>query len=395
MADEYIIQGKTMRRIMNLLKEKTGTTDSMTVEQAIHDAYLIETETDIGAPASGVKFYDYDGTLLHEYTVKEARALTALPEGPIHEDLPFAGWTHTLAQVNAVMKSLDVGAMYEPEITKFYITLPNSTFSNVKINFSQSISNGVTINWGDGQSNSVSGTGNVTASHQYQYILDGNNDYVIELIVTSGTLSLNPGNDYLFGGATETSNSGYYHRGRAVTKMIIGKNVDISTARFAYCGMHSIVLPVGVQTIDRNPFYECKNLVAVIIPNTVTNIASNQSAVFCNCNNLSLVIIPEGMNRMNNKLFDHCDKMKNIIIPSSVTYINYLISRVGDEAEHMDVHIRRKVPPSATNEFFGQVSDITNYTIYVPEQSLEKYKSHSYWSKYSNIIKGEPVEFIN
>jgi hypothetical protein len=34
-----------------------------------------------------VTFYDYDGTLLHSYTVKEAQALTELPELPKQKGL--------------------------------------------------------------------------------------------------------------------------------------------------------------------------------------------------------------------------------------------------------------------------------------------------------------------
>ena len=36
-----------------------------------------------------VNFYDYDGTLVASYTLSEAQALTALPNGPTHEGLIF------------------------------------------------------------------------------------------------------------------------------------------------------------------------------------------------------------------------------------------------------------------------------------------------------------------
>ena len=39
-----------------------------------------------------VRFYDYDGTLVASYTLKEAQKLTSLPYGPNHEGLIFQGW---------------------------------------------------------------------------------------------------------------------------------------------------------------------------------------------------------------------------------------------------------------------------------------------------------------
>ena len=57
----------------------------------------------------------------------------------------------------------------------------------VPLYFSQTVSNGVTIDWGDGTATrTLSGTGNKNTSHTYAEI--GN--YVISLEVTNGTLGL-------------------------------------------------------------------------------------------------------------------------------------------------------------------------------------------------------------
>ena len=48
-----------------------------------------------------VNFYDYDGTLLHSYTLAETQALTELPELPSHDGLICQGWNWNLADIKA------------------------------------------------------------------------------------------------------------------------------------------------------------------------------------------------------------------------------------------------------------------------------------------------------
>ena len=59
-----------------------------------------------------VNFYDYDGTLVAGYTVSEAQALSTLPTAPTHTGLTFQEWNYTLAEINATVSSLDIGATY-------------------------------------------------------------------------------------------------------------------------------------------------------------------------------------------------------------------------------------------------------------------------------------------
>ena len=47
----------------------------------------IKTGDDAPVAEKDVNFYDYDGTLLHSYTVAEAQELTELPELPEREGL--------------------------------------------------------------------------------------------------------------------------------------------------------------------------------------------------------------------------------------------------------------------------------------------------------------------
>lgn len=57
---EYLIQDNTLKNLATAIREKAGITDEMTAEDMIKNIYLLETDTDTGAPAYGVTFYDWE-----------------------------------------------------------------------------------------------------------------------------------------------------------------------------------------------------------------------------------------------------------------------------------------------------------------------------------------------
>ena len=137
-----------------------------------------------------VNFYDYDGTLLYSYTVEEAQALISLPPLPTQPGLICQGWNYDLATIKSYNRAVDVGATYitDDGKTRLYITIAAEGRMNVPLSFSQTVANGVIIDWGDGSATqTLSHTGNVNTTHTYSSI----GDYVITLDATNGcTLGL-------------------------------------------------------------------------------------------------------------------------------------------------------------------------------------------------------------
>lgn len=96
MAKKFI-EESTLSAIGNSIRAKTGKTNmipplSMPTEIASIQAGGSSTPVS----ANDVTFYDYDGTVVASYSLAEAQALTALPDGPTHEGLIFQGWNYTL-----------------------------------------------------------------------------------------------------------------------------------------------------------------------------------------------------------------------------------------------------------------------------------------------------------
>lgn len=380
---EYLIQEDTLRYFADAVREKAGISDEMSPDEIIREVYLLETDTDTGAPSTGVIFYDYDGTVLYSYTVKEARALTSLPEGPTINDtnLTFAGWTHSLEEVNSVMKILHVGAMYEAAKTQLVIEFNSvSTFTTTtELYFTQSVSNGVRINWGDGSTSTVSGTGRVNTSHTYAAY---DKEYVIEFNIISGTLTF--GNGYLFAKDLEFSKKS------KICKKVVISAVNTILDEGCFSGLincQSIIISKGITTIPEVAF-SSNSITAAIIPNSVEYIYSN---AFKRCEELSIFVLPNGVKAMTryggyyDYPFEYCSKLNTIIFPSSWGLSS---STFGNTSYFSTIYIMAETPPK-----LGTVFNYNGATVYVSYKSLNAYRTAEDWSVIADYIKPMPIQY--
>ena len=167
--------------------------------------------------------------------------------------------------------------------TYLYIRIAEKGRMTVPLYFSQTIANGVTIDWGDGSaSQSLSGTGNRNTTHVYA--VPG--DYVISLSPVDGcTLGLGrDSSSYCVLGSTSNNGLVYCNMLQGVE---IGDNVaSISAYAFYKCySLASVVIPEGVTSIGTYAFYYCYSLASVVIPESVTSIGSS---AFYNCYGMAI-----------------------------------------------------------------------------------------------------------
>lgn len=284
----------------------------------------VDVPTGGGASVSpkDVNFYDYDGTILHSYTVEEAQALTELPELPTQKGLICQGWNYDLATIKAHNRALNIGATYitDDGKTRLYIKIAAEGRMTVPIYFSQTVANGVTIDWGDGSATeTLSGTGNVNTSHTYASI----GDYVISLDVAEGC-SLGFGN-----GTSSYSVLGYVTDGTKYEGMVYGsmlRKVEIGTGvttittyAFRYCiSLTSVTIPDSVKDIETRAFTYCYALDAITIPYGTKTI---QTSAFERCNNLKHISIPNSVLSIGQKAFYQCVILTSVNFPNSVTNI--------------------------------------------------------------------------
>ena len=280
---EVLVRDSSLQSIADAIRSKNGLTNLY--KPAEMAAAIRAIQAGGGAPAASaglkdVNFYDYDGTLVASYTLAEAHALTALPDGPTHDGLVFQGWNWSLEKINALTRPMNVGAMYitDDGKTRLHIRVWDTARSNVPLCFSQTVSNGVTIDWGDGSATeTLAGTGNKNTTHQYTAA----GDYTITLDPEDGcTMGLvASSSSYCVMGSTGNNGKVYCN---LLQDVKIGSNVtSIGGSAFQYCySLASITIPDSVTSIGNYAFSSCSSLASLTIPDGVTSIG-NYAFQYC------------------------------------------------------------------------------------------------------------------
>ena len=111
-----------------------------------------------------------------------------------------------------------------------------------------------------------------------------------------------------------------YLNNKLVTELVVPNGVEkINKHAFKdYKNLTSVVIPVSVTSIEDYAFDGCDNLINVVIPNGVTNIGGR---AFSYCNKLPTITIPDSVTSIGGMAFIGCSSLKNVTIPDNVTYI--------------------------------------------------------------------------
>ena len=319
---KIFIEESTLSAIGNSIRAKTGKTNMIAPLNMATEIASIQAGSGSGpsspVSANDVTFYDYDGTIIASYSLEEAQGLTALPYGLIHDGLTFQGWNYTLEKVKAFTRPMNVGAIYTTNDgkTRLYIHIADKARSTVPLYISQTVANGVTIDWGDeSATETLAGTGTVNMSHAYGAV----GDFTISLTVNDGcTLGFGHGlSSYSIMGATDTSGRVYCNM---LQKVEIGSGVtSIESNAFSGCySLSSITIPDGVTSIGDYAFSNCRSLSSITIPDGVTSIGAN---AFLYCTSLPSITIPDGVTSIESNAFNSCYSLPSITIPDGVTSI--------------------------------------------------------------------------
>ena len=153
----------------------------------------------------------------------------------------------------------------------------------------------------------------------------------------------------------------------------------------AWCG-------ISFSDSDSNPLHyahhlysdENTEIINLLIPNSVTSISNY---AFRSCSDLTSVTIPASVTSIGSYAFRGCSGLTSVTIPASVTSIgNLAFYECNNLADFV----------SLIQEPFG-VSDIVsdfiykNGTLYVPEGTMEKYKTTDGWKQFMWMEEGNPL----
>ena len=177
--------------------------------------------------------------------------------------------------------------------TYLYIKIAAEGRMTVPLYFSQTVANGVTIDWGDGSATqTLSGAGNKNTTHTYAEI----GEYRISLNPASGcTLGLGYGSvSYCVMGSTGASGRVYCNMLQAVE---VGRNVtSIGNYAFNYCySLSSIVIPDSVTSIGNYAFYYCSGMAFYDFSQCTSVPTLGGTSVFSNIPSDCKIVVPDAL----------------------------------------------------------------------------------------------------
>ena len=370
---------------------KSGIGDTKSIIDAILTGEL---------PTAGVRFLDYDGSVVATYSAKEFAALEALPDNPTHEGLTAQGWNWSLADAKTYVgkyNALDIGQMYitDDGKTRLYITLPEGRTSPI-LQLYLNANSELDIDWGDESTHSTfTSTSQGYKSERHEYSASG--DYVIAITVVSGGFALQSlstdVSSILWNGNNKSSSPDKAYN-NAIKKVEIGDTVtSIGNYAFYHCySLSSITIPDTVTTIGQSAFHECSSLSSITIPDTVTTI---ENQVFAYCSSLSSITIGDTVTSIGGSAFAYCSSLSSITIGDTVTSIGGSafagcsalssitipdnVTTIGQSAfsncSYMSyIKFEPTTPPTVANSnAWSGVS--TSTKILVPTGTLETYKT--------------------
>lgn len=115
--------------------------------------------------------------------------------------------------------------------------------------------------------------------------------------------------------------------------------------------------------------------------------ATNSSMPFYNCRNLKRIKVPEGVTNCQNA-FRNCGSLTFIELPSTLTgAINYYTfggNPCTPANKKLVVHFNNPLPMTSGTSGYGSTTGTFNRGIYVPDEHIDKFKAADVW-KNNNI----------
>lgn len=174
---------------------------------------------------------------------------------------------------------------------------------------------------------------------------------------------------------------------------------DYNKKIYGYSGDDLLIIPDGTETISFYK-YERGTFKCVIMPDSVTTI---EQGAFSNCVYLEHIVLSKNLTFLGSQTFAGCGNLKNLILPDGLTHLHHSTITSSHNLEIIDIPesvetygelciypsgvnkiiIRRETPGSGDHPLGATAGSCK---IFVPAQSVDKYKGSVTWGPYSDNI---------
>lgn len=205
------------------------------------------------------------------------------------------------------------------------------------------------------------------------------------------------------GNLYELQNSTF--RDSGIKSIILPDTITEMVGGYVFYGcssLETVHYPVNenITEISASQFCECSSLIEINISEYITSIGQS---CFCSCKSMKEIEITDNIHTLGKGAFFQCESLENLHIPSSITSIPDELVRRCYNLTHLDIPegvtslgiyaiaectnmeyiiMNPVVPPTIVDLTFNN----TPCKFYVPDGSLEAYKTAGIWSKYASRI---------
>lgn len=189
--------------------------------------------------------------------------------------------------------------------------------------------------------------------------------------------------------------------------------IQTSTNRLVV-GCKNTTIPNSVTTIGKDAFSGCSGLTSINIPNSVTSIGSG---AFSNCSGLTSVTIPNSVTTIGEHAFHFCSGLTSVTIPNSVTstsigecafygcdgltsvVIGNSVTSIGEcsffDCSGLTKLVSLAVEPPICGYDALEYIDKSACRLFVPEESVNKYKVADQWEEFMHISEYDGVDDVS
>ena len=172
----------------------------------------------------------------------------------------------------------------------------------------------------------------------------------------------------------------------SLTSVTIPKSVtNIADYAFSSCSsLTSVTIPNSITTIGNYAFSSCSSLTSVTIPNSVTSIGD---CAYYACSSLTKAVIGDGVMSIGASAFNSCTYLEEIVIGNGVTTDGISSSAFAKCPYLLSVTCKALFPPVINSNVFTGCGVLSGVDLYVPEESVKRYKKADVWSEFNIVGK--------